>query len=218
MARKILSILLFATLLFACDKNPQETVVPVSSVTLSKTDLTLVEGEEETLVATVKPENATDKSVVWESSDDKVASVSNEGKVSAVSEGEATITAKSGTASATCQVKVNPKQMEILGLETLQSTAFKVDEPVDLVQGLSVTRGGTITRILVKEDGVETELEGHVYTPEFPVENLSFTFLAESVDGKQNATATVEGITVLPLEYNQVALTPTNRGTNWDEW
>ena len=227
MDRKTLSILLFATLLFACDKttqekedpvSPQETVVPVSSVTLSKTELTLVEGEEETLVATVKPDNATDKSVVWESSDVKVASVSSEGKVAAVSEGSAVITAKSGTASATCQLKVNPKQMEILGLETLQSTAFKVDEPVDLVQGLSVTRGGTITRILVKEDGVETELEGHVYTPEFPVENLSFTFLAESVDGKQNATATVEGITVLPLEYNQVALTPTNLGTNWDEW
>ena len=28
----------------------------------------------------------------------------------------------------------------------------------------------------------------------------------------------VEGLTVLPLEYNQVALTPTNLGTNWDEW
>ncbi len=227
MDRKTLSILLFATLLFSCDKttqekedpvSPQETVVPVSSVTLSKTDLTLVEGEEETLVATVKPDNATDKSVVWESSDVKVASVSNEGKVAAVSEGSAVITAKSGTAFATCQLKVNPKQMEILGLETLQSTAFRVDESVDLVQGLSVTRGGTITKILVKEDGVETELNSHVYAPEFPVESLAFTFLAESPDGKQNATATVEGLTVLPLEYNQVALTPTNLGTNWDEW
>ena len=227
MDRKILPILLFATLFFSCDKptqekedpvSPQETVVPVSSVTLSKTDLTLVEGEEETLVATVKPENATNKSVLWESSDAKVASVSNEGKVAAVSEGSATITAKSGTVSATCQVKVNPKQMEILGLETLQSTAFKVDEPVDLVQGLSVTRGGNITRILVKEDGVETELESYVYAPEFPVESLAFTFMAESPDGKQNATATIEGLTVLPLEYNQVAFTPANLGTNWDEW
>ena len=227
MDRKILSILLFATLLYACDKttqekedpvSPQETVVPVSSVTLSKTNLSLVEGDEETLVATVKPDNATNKSVVWESSDAKVASVSSEGKVAAVSEGSAVITAKSETASATCQVKVDPKQMEILGLENLQSTAFKVGEPVDLVQGLSVTRGGTITKILVKEDGVETELKSHIYAPEFPVESLSFTFMAESPDGKQNATATVDGLTVLPLEYHQVALTPTNLGKNWDEW
>ena len=228
MNRKILSILLLATLLFACEKPPQETekekgegketVIPVSSVTLNKTELSLVEGEEETLVATVKPDNAKDKSVVWESTDAKVASVNNEGKVTAILEGSATITAKSGTVSATCQVRVNPKQMEILGLETLQSTAFRVDEPVDLLKGLSVTRGGTITRILVKEDGVETELEGNSYVPEFPVESLAFTFTAESPDGKQNATATVEGLTVLPLEYNPVNPAPANLGKNWDEW
>ena len=227
MDRKILSILLFVTLFFACDKtpqetvvpdSPQETVVPVSSVTLSKTALTLVEGEGETLVVTLKPSNATDKSVVWESSYVKVATVSNEGKVSAVSEGSATITVKSGNVSASCQVKVNPKQMEILGLETLQSTAFRVDEPVDLVQGLSVTRGGTITKIHVKEDGRETELQGHEYVSEFPVESLAFTFTAESPDGKQNATATVEGLSVLPLEYRQLQPAETNLGKNWDEW
>jgi len=228
MDRKIISILLLATLLFACEKPPQETekekgegketVIPVSSVTLNKAEITLVEGEEETLVATVKPENAKDKSVVWESTDAKVASVNNEGIVTAILEGSATITAKSGTVSATCQVRVNPKQMEILGLETLQSTTFRVDEPVNLVQSLTVTRGGSITRILVKEDGVETELEGNNYVPGFPVESLAFTFTAESPDGKQNATATVEGLSVLPLEYYPLNLTPANLGKNWDEW
>lgn len=221
MVRRPFAILVLAAFLFSCVKQPQELpdpVVPVTSVTLNKTELTLVEGEEETLVATVKPDNAKDKSVVWESSDAKVASVNNEGKVTAILEGSATITAKSGTVSATCQVKVNPKQMEILGLETLQSTAFRVDEPVDLLKGLSVTRGGTITRILVKEDGVETELEGNTYVPGFPVESLAFTFTAESPDGKQNATATVEGLTVLPLEYNPVNPAPANLGKNWDEW
>lgn len=144
MNRKIFAIVISVSLLFACEKSPQETLVPVSSVTLNKAEITLVEGEEETLVATVKPDNAKDKSVVLDSSDEKVASVSNEGKVTANLEGSATITAKSGTVSATCQVKVNAKQMEILGLETLQSTTFRVDEPVDLVQGLTVTRGGTM--------------------------------------------------------------------------
>ena len=221
MVRRPFAILVLAAFLFSCVKQPQELpdpVVPVTSVTLNKTELTLVEGEEETLVATVKPDNAKDKSVVWESSDAKVASVNNEGKVTAILEGSATITAKSGTVSATCQVRVNPKQMEILGLETLQSTAFRVDEPVDLLKGLSVTRGGTITRILVKEDGVETELEGNTYVPGFPVESLAFTFTAESPDGKQNATATVEGLTVLPLEYNPVNPAPANLGKNWDDW
>lgn len=144
MNRKIVAIVISVTLLFACEKSPQETLVPVSSVTLNKAEITLVEGEEETLVATVKPDKAKDKSDVWESSDEKVASVSNEGKVTAILEGSATITANSGTVSATCQVKVKAKQMEILGLETLLATTFRVDEPVDLVQRLTVARGGTM--------------------------------------------------------------------------
>ena len=215
------AILVSAALLFACERIPKEIpdpVVSVTSVTLNKTSLTLIEGEEETLVATVKPDNAKDKSVSWESSDAKVATVNNEGKVSAIAEGSATITVKSGEVSATCKVQVNAKQMEIMGLESLKSMTFRVDEPVDLVQGITITRGGTITRILVKEDGRETQLDGHVYVSEFPVENLSFTFTAETPDGKQTASTTVEGLTVLPLEYRQLQPAETNLGKNWDEW
>ncbi len=221
----LLAVLLAVSLLFSCSKPSQEEPqdkpspsVSVTSVSLSKTEISLVEGGEETIVATVKPDNASDKSVAWESSDVKVASVSYEGKVSAIAEGTVIITAKSGNISATCKVKVDAKPMEISGLEALKSAAFRVDRPVDLVQGLSVTRGGAITRILVKEDGVETELEGQVYVPEYPVESLAITFIAETPDGKQNATATVDGLTVLPLEYNPVNLVPTNLGKNWDEW
>ncbi|MBR3441394.1 MAG: Ig-like domain-containing protein [Bacteroidales bacterium] len=221
----LLAVLLAAALLFSCSKPSQEDPqdkpspsVSVTSISLSKTDITLVEGGEETIVATVKPDNASDKSVVWESSDVKVASVSNEGKVSAIAEGTVIITAKSGNISATCKVKVDAKPMEISGLEALHSAAFRVDKQVDLIQDLSVTRGGVITRILVKEDGIETELEGQVYVPEYPVESLAITFIAESPDGKQNAMATVEGLTVLPLEYNPVNLAPTNLGKNWDDW
>ena len=226
--RKQFAVLRATSLLFSCSKPSQEgpqhkpdqpdQPVSVTSVSLNKTEVTLVEGGEETLVATVNPGNATDKSVVWESSDAKVASVNSEGKVTAISEGNATITVKSGAVSATCKVKVDAKPMEISGLEALQSAVFRVDKKVDLVQGLSVTRGGAITRILVKEDGAETELEGQVYVPEYPVGSLAFTFIAESPDGKQNATATVEGLTVLPLEYAQVELIPAYLGKNWDEW
>ena len=225
---KPFAILVTVALLFACEKPPQEkeeeqgenkeTVVSVTAVTLNKTVLTLVEGEEETLVATVKPDNATDKSITWESSEVKVAAVSNEGKVSAIAEGSATITVKSGDVSATCQVTVNAKQMEIIGLESLKSVTFRVDEPVDLVQGLTVTRDGVITRILVTEDGVKTEQKSHIYVSEFPVENLSFSFTAETPDGRQIATATVEGLSVLPLEYRQLQPAETNLAKNWDEW
>ncbi len=70
-------------------------VVPVASVTLNKTSAVLTSADKIQLNATILPENATDKSIVWKSSDEAVATVSNTGVVSAVSPGNATITATS---------------------------------------------------------------------------------------------------------------------------
>ena len=79
--------------------------VPTGSVTLDKTTLSLAVGETAQLTATVKPDNATDKTVVWSSSDEAVAKVEN-GKVTAVKSGKATITAKCCGKSAECAVTV----------------------------------------------------------------------------------------------------------------
>lgn len=91
--------------LVACN-NGEEQTVAVESVTLNKTELTLEVGGEETLTATVVPDNATDKTVTWSSDNAAVATVEN-GKVTAVSAGSATITATAGNKSATCTVTVN---------------------------------------------------------------------------------------------------------------
>ncbi len=82
--------------------------IPVTSVTLDKSTLELTVGANGQLKATVSPDDATDKSVTWTSSDSKVATVDANGRVTAVSVGTATITAKSGEVTATCEVKVLP--------------------------------------------------------------------------------------------------------------
>lgn len=79
--------------------------VPVESVTLDKQTLTLEIGGSETLTATVGPDNATDKSVTWSTSDASVATIEG-GLVRAVAAGTAQITAKAGDASASCTVTV----------------------------------------------------------------------------------------------------------------
>jgi hypothetical protein len=56
-------------------------------------DKTMYVGNTQTLKATVKPDNAADKSVEWESSDTTVATVDNSGKVSAIKKGSVIITA-----------------------------------------------------------------------------------------------------------------------------
>ena len=82
--------------------------VPVTSITLDKTELFLtVGGEPFTLNATVKPANATNKNILWSSSNQKVVVVSN-GTVTPVGTGTAIITARTsdGGYIATCTVTV----------------------------------------------------------------------------------------------------------------
>ena len=95
-------------------ENP--TTVNVTGITLSQTEAVVtIGGETLTLTATVNPDNATDKTVTWTSSDPSVATVAD-GVVTAVAAGTATITATAtnGTPddttddfSATCDVTVS---------------------------------------------------------------------------------------------------------------
>ena len=80
--------------------------VEVSEVQIDVTEASLGVGETLQLTATVSPENATDKTVTWESSDDAVVTVDENGLVTAVAAGEATVTATAGGMFAVCDVTV----------------------------------------------------------------------------------------------------------------
>jgi uncharacterized protein YjdB len=79
--------------------------VPVTSVTLNSTNLTLLIGETALLEATVLPEDADDINVIWRSSCPEVATVDG-GKITALDFGQTVITAQAGSISASCQVTV----------------------------------------------------------------------------------------------------------------
>ena len=87
--------------------NVKARVGAVTGVTLDKTELTLPLGETATLVATVAPEDAVDKSLVWESNG-KAVSVDSLGVIKADTVGTATITVTTvdGGYTATCKVTV----------------------------------------------------------------------------------------------------------------
>ena len=88
-----------------CKVLVEKKVVAVESIELNQTEIELLKGDFVTLVATVKPDDATDKTVSWLSSDSSIATA-EEGKITAIKKGTATITAKSGEKSATCHVIV----------------------------------------------------------------------------------------------------------------
>lgn len=81
-------------------------VIAVESVSLDKPELNLLEGDDATLIATVSPDNATDKTVTWSTSDASIATVNN-GKVKAIKEGKATITASAGEHAASCSITIS---------------------------------------------------------------------------------------------------------------
>lgn len=86
--------------------NAASTTIPVESITLNKTELTLAVAGEETLTATVLPDDATDKTVTWTSSDESVATVDQSGNVTGVKTGTAAITAEAGGLKTDCAVTV----------------------------------------------------------------------------------------------------------------
>ena len=86
--------------------------IPVASIKLNKTAATLFVEDVETLIATVEPTNATNKTVTWSSSNNNVATVDQNGNVKAISRGEAVITATAADgqgAKAECKVTVRKK-------------------------------------------------------------------------------------------------------------
>ena len=91
-----------------CAVTVKKIVIAVESVEVDKKELIMRKGDVEQLVAMIKPESATDKSIVWSSSDVNIVTVDEGGKVSAKNEGyaEITVTTVDGnkTAVANCIV------------------------------------------------------------------------------------------------------------------
>ncbi len=86
-----------------------ENKIPLKGISLDKNELSMFNGDTQTLSVIYNPSNTTDnKSVTWSSSDNSVATV-KDGQVVAIGKGTATITAKVGTHTATCKVTVSNK-------------------------------------------------------------------------------------------------------------
>lgn len=104
-----------ANLIITLDEAIGMVTVPVTGITLDKTNGTLAEGDTVTLTATVSPSNASNKAVTWTSSAPAVATVVN-GVVTALSAGTAVITAKTedGNYTASYTLTVESQTIDLL--------------------------------------------------------------------------------------------------------
>ena len=115
--------------------------VDASKISLNKTEASLKVKESIELIATILPENATDKSVTWTSSDEAIATVDADGKVTAVAVGKATITATAASGiSATCVITVTetPAGGIIIDKEGLGITGDNLEMRVGDVKAIKV--------------------------------------------------------------------------------
>ncbi len=176
-----------------CAVTVKAKAVNVTEVTLDKTELTLTEGETETLTATVRPDNADNRKVTWSSDKTEVATVGGDGKVTAVKPGEAvvTVTTEDGGKTATCKVTVKAKAVSV--------TEVTLDRAE-----LTLTEGETETlTATVKPDNAD---------------NRKVTWSSDkteiaTVDGAGKVTAVKAGEAVITVTTEEVGKTATCKET-----
>lgn len=132
--KKVLSIFFVLVVVFtcftACSVKPE-------SIVLSTEKMTINIGNAQAVTCEILPENTSDKTVTWSSSDTNIASVNNVGVVTANNAGECTITAKCGDLTATMtvivkqpveQLVLNKYEVTLIEKETFSLTCTIVPE------------------------------------------------------------------------------------------
>ena len=170
---------------------------PVTGVTLDKTSVELTEGDELQLVATVTPSNATNKNVIWSSSNEAVAKVVN-GKVTAMKAGVAriTVTTEDGGKKAECAVTVVAKTYPVTGV-TLDKTSAELTEGGELVLTATITPSNATNKNVTWSSSDETVAKvvgGKVTALKTGVAKITVT----TSDGGKTAECTV---TVIAKTY-----------------
>ena len=130
-----------------------ETAVRATAVQLDNTTLSLEAGASVKLVATVLPEDATDKRVEWSSSDYAIATVDDNGTVTAVGEGTATITVTTvdGGHRAGCTVNVKAAAQEVIAV-----TEIRLDKAT---LSLETGSAGGLVATVLPEDATDKREE-----------------------------------------------------------
>ena len=183
------------------DEVYSETVLP-ESVTVTPSTAALVVGDTTTLTAEVLPADATDPSITWASSDEKVATVDKNGKVTAVAEGKAAITATSNaddTVFGSCAVTVVSPEAEKYAVNVIKpengtvtvkggKTEAYADETIELV----ITPDADYALDTVTVNG--KVISGTSFT--MPAEDVTITVTFKKIGSADAEVVAPEGVSV----------------------
>lgn len=155
----------FATCDIVVSKKDEE-IIHVSNVTLSESRMNKNVGDTFTLIATIEPSNATNKDIVWSSSDETIASVSD-GLVQCLAPGEVLIRATSadGNITAECNLFVNRDDLIIkIGDEAVDNGTISIDSDDNFTIDITDSNGESINATFVSEnpDIIEIDENGKI--------------------------------------------------------
>lgn len=182
--------------------------VQVSSLKLSKSELTLALNKTATIKATVGTEEAANKKLKWESSDEEVAKVDSKGKVTAVSVGEAVITCKTTDGSKIeeeCKVTVKESiELTKMSLNYIDIKFYGLGctEQLEL---LEFSPSNATNTSVIWESTNEAVAVVDEYGVVSPVDNGECEIIATAADGsgvKASCPVTVSGV----VNYVEVAI------------
>ena len=149
----------------ACGGKSYASAVPVLGVTLDKATMSLTAGSTGTLIVTIEPADAENKSLTWTSDNEAVATVDKNGKVTAVAEGTARITVKTvdGEKTAVCVVTVTAKSSGGSSTGSSSAPTYPVTTPDKTENGAvtvspkNATSGSTVTVTVKPNSGYTLE-------------------------------------------------------------
>lgn len=135
----------------SCEVNVK--AIDVTGITLNNNTLNLVHGNSANLVATILPNNATNKNISWSSSDSSVATVNSSGKVIAIKKGTTIITATTsdGSYTAKCIVSVSNPELTAKGSIGIRTTVSSSGATRGIFAEINASGGtGTYTYYYIK--------------------------------------------------------------------
>ncbi len=214
--KRISGMLVMASALLLCFSSckEKENDVLVASIELEEENISVVVGQTQTLAYEILPENATNQNVIWESSDDAIATVSQEGVVSGIAPGTATITVttEEGGKTDNCEVKVVEDAIKVTGVTVnFTSRSIKVGETTEIeatvepadATNKNVTWSTSDENVATVEDGVITGVAAGNATITVTTEDGGFTADCEVTVSAVKVTGVSLNIESSPLKVGE---------------
>lgn len=193
-------------------------VLETTSVSLDVTSKTLMAGDTLQLHATVLPENATNKNVIWESSDTTVASVDATGKVTAINAGTATIKAivQKNNLESTCQITVEGSA--ITDPEVTEPDPEIEEAEEDGLPNTAVPPSNPIHHCTGERGGSDYTEWGYVYFGSYPQSEVTDAGTISAIDAALLTLGQTKGdVEVDGIRYRKVGKSDANQTNNFGD-